>query len=98
MVYGPIAMTAMLLIGIWTILRVFLHIFARLEVLVVLFIMFVWALQLMISYSFGEYSRAKWSIPISLIAGVGIINAINLIDGVNGYSSGFALWLVSFSE
>jgi len=29
------------------------------------------------------------SYPLSIIAGVGIINAINLIDGVDGYSSGF---------
>ena len=29
--------------------------------------------------------------PLSIIAGVGIINAINLIDGVNGYSSGFSI-------
>lgn len=32
------------------------------------------------------------SIPLSLIAGVGIINAINLIDGVDGYSSGFGVF------
>ncbi len=31
------------------------------------------------------------SIPLSLIAGVGIINAINLIDGVDGYSSGYGI-------
>lgn len=29
--------------------------------------------------------------PLSVIAGVGIINAINLIDGVDGYSSGFSI-------
>ncbi len=29
--------------------------------------------------------------PLSIIAGVGIINAINLIDGVNGYSSGYMI-------
>lgn len=29
------------------------------------------------------------AVPLSVIAGVGIINAINLIDGVDGYSSGF---------
>lgn len=29
------------------------------------------------------------SYPLSIIAGVGIINAINLIDGIDGYSSGF---------
>lgn len=28
-------------------------------------------------------------LPLSLISGVGIINSINLIDGVDGYSSGF---------
>lgn len=32
------------------------------------------------------------SIPLSLIGGVGIINAINLIDGVDGYSSGFGIF------
>lgn len=31
------------------------------------------------------------AIPLSLIAGVGIINATNLIDGVNGYCSGFCI-------
>ena len=31
------------------------------------------------------------SYPLSVIAGVGIINAINLIDGVNGYSSGYSI-------
>ena len=29
--------------------------------------------------------------PLSIVAGVGIINAINLIDGVNGYSSGYVI-------
>ena len=29
--------------------------------------------------------------PLSVVAGVGIINAINLIDGVNGYSSGYVI-------
>lgn len=30
-------------------------------------------------------------VPLSLVAGVGIINAINLIDGVDGYSSGYGM-------
>ena len=30
------------------------------------------------------------SVPLSLIAGVGLINAVNLIDGVDGYCSSFA--------
>ena len=32
------------------------------------------------------------SIPLSIIAGVGIINAVNLIDGVDGYCSFFGIW------
>ena len=32
------------------------------------------------------------SYPLSLVAGVGIINAINLIDGVDGYSSGYGVF------
>ncbi|MGN0070098.1 MAG: glycosyltransferase family 4 protein [Prevotella sp.] len=31
------------------------------------------------------------SIPLSVVAGVGIVNAINMIDGVDGLSSGFCI-------
>ena len=41
----------------------------------------------------GVYQIPLWlSIPITIIASVGIINSINLIDGVDGLSSGFAIW------
>ena len=41
-------------------------------------------------WGLGEIS--KWiSAPLSIFAGVGIINAINLIDGVDGYCSGFGI-------
>lgn len=36
------------------------------------------------------------SFPLSLIAGVGIINAVNLIDGVDGYSSGYSIMACCF--
>lgn len=32
-----------------------------------------------------------YAMPVSVIAGVGIINAINLMDGVDGYCSGFGI-------
>lgn len=32
-----------------------------------------------------------WAVPFSIFAGVGTINAINMIDGVDGYSSGYAM-------
>ena len=38
-------------------------------------------------YDFQDYL----SIPLTVFAGVGIINSINLIDGVNGLSSGFCI-------
>ena len=39
---------------------------------------------------FGVY-QLQWYVafPLSVVAGVGIINSINLIDGVDGYSSGY---------
>lgn len=40
----------------------------------------------------GIYELTAWiGIPLSVFAGVGIINAINLIDGVDGYSSGYGM-------
>lgn len=40
----------------------------------------------------GIWSLNKWiAFPLSVLAGVGIINAINLIDGVDGYSSGYGM-------
>lgn len=40
----------------------------------------------------GIYEISPWvGIPLSLVAGVGIINAINMIDGVDGYSSGYGI-------
>ena len=36
------------------------------------------------------------SVPISLIAGVGLINAINLIDGVDGYCSTYCIIACAF--
>lgn len=31
------------------------------------------------------------AIPLSVVAGVGVVNAVNLIDGVDGYSSGYGI-------
>ncbi len=35
--------------------------------------------------------NAWWTVPLTIFACVGIINAINLIDGVDGYSSGYCI-------
>lgn len=99
MVYGLIAMTAMLLIGVWDdIAGLSPYIRLLAEILVVLFIMFVVGASIDDFHGLWGIHRIglKWSIPLSLIAGVGIINAINLIDGVNGYSSGFGIMACFF--
>ena len=41
---------------------------------------------------FGIHNLPVWlSLPLSAVAGVGIINSINMIDGVDGLSSGFCV-------
>lgn len=47
-------------------------------------------------WGIGAYSW--WiAVPLTVFAGVGIINAVNMIDGVNGLSSGLCmLWCVCF--
>lgn len=49
----------------------------------------------MINNMYGLWGRHEISlltaIPLTLVAGVGIINSINLIDGVDGYSSGYGI-------
>lgn len=57
---------------------------------------FVWNTQLLLNDFQGLWNLKDLSmyvsLPLSLIAGVGIINAINLIDGVDGYSSGYGIF------
>lgn len=63
------------------------------EFLIVIALMFLehaWIDNLGGLWGIGELN--EWiSIPLSLIAGIGIINAMNLIDGVDGYSSGYTI-------
>lgn len=93
-VRGFICLTSMFAIGVWDDLKnippTLRFIF---EIAVVYF--------MMTSYGGGiQNLRGLWemhsispfaSIPLSIIAGVGIINAINLIDGVDGFASGFVI-------
>ena len=45
---------------------------------------------------FGIHEISPWlGIPLSLVAGVGTINAINMIDGIDGYSSGYGIMACS---
>ena len=91
---ATIALTVMLLIGLWDDLRGLPAAFRFLvEILI------VWILMRGADFSINDFHGAfglhgisiGWAAPLSIVAGVGIINAINLIDGVDGYSSGFGI-------
>lgn len=49
----------------------------------------------MIDNLYGLFGRNEISVftamPLTIVAGVGIINSINLIDGIDGYSSGYGI-------
>lgn len=56
----------------------------------------IWSTHSIIDNIHGLFGRTDAisiysALPLSIIAGVGIINAINLIDGVDGYSSGYGI-------
>ena len=94
MVNGLIGMTIMLLIGMWddqkdisAMLR-----FAIEIGLVSAFIALTGVYIDDIHGLWGINELSDWiAIPFSVFSGVGIINAINLIDGVDGYSSGYGM-------
>lgn len=68
----------------------------RLIVEIVLVWYLVWQTHAQIDDLHGLFGRIEpisvySALPLSILAGVGIINAINLIDGVDGYSSGYGI-------
>ena len=57
--------------------------------------LYIWTTQTMINDLHGlwqvEQIPTAIAVILSILAGVGIINSINLIDGIDGYSSGFGI-------
>ena len=92
--WGIIAMTVMMLIGIWDDMSN-ISAFLRLLIEIVMVGAFMAITGIYIddlNGMWGFHSLEPWaSIPLSLFIGVGVINAINLIDGVDGYSSGYCM-------
>ena len=92
--WSIMAMTTMLLMGIWDDIK-------NLSAVLRFFVQFgiVGAYMAFTGYYignffglFGIHEISPWlGIPLSLVAGVGTINAINMIDGVDGYSSGYGV-------
>lgn len=49
-------------------------------------------------FGFGPLQLYDWSVPFSVVCAIGVINAINMVDGLDGAAGGIsltaALWLV----
>ena len=91
---GLSAMAIMMLIGAWDDMK---DVPAVLRFLIEIFV--VWAMMFLSRTGIDDF-HGLWGIeeidsllalPLTIVAGVGIVNAINLIDGVDGYSSGFGI-------
>lgn len=84
----------MYLTGFWDDLR---DISASLRLMIQL--LTIWAMILVTGVEINDFHGlfglhevpAEVSVPLSLIAGVGIINAVNLIDGIDGYCSTYGM-------
>lgn len=94
LIWGFFAMTFLMIIGIWDDIKD-LSVNLRFLVEICIVLLFIQMTDVYIDSFhglFGIDSLPSWfSIPFSVICGVGIINAVNMIDGVDGYSSGYGM-------
>ena len=92
--WGLVVMTVMLVIGTWDDIKN-LPVWLRFLIEIGLILGFIFDTGIYVDNLFGLcgiYELDPWlGIPLSMIIGVGIINTANLIDGVDGYSSGFGM-------
>lgn len=94
LVYGLLGMTIMMVIGVWddikdisAIIRFLIEI-----ILVVTFILITGTYIDDFHGLWGVNALDPWiGMPLSVVVGVGIINSVNLIDGVDGYASGYGM-------
>ena len=98
---GIVGMTIMLIIGTWDDVRN-LSVIIRfiVEILVIVGLIFYVGFYLDDMHGLWGFHTIDPIIayPLSIISGVGIINAMNLIDGIDGYSSGYGIFAcVSFA-
>lgn len=92
--WGLAAMTIMLMVGTWDdISEVSPVIRFAIEILLVFGLVYFTGIYIDDFHGlFGVYALPEWvGISLSVFAGVGVINAVNLIDGVDGYSSGYGM-------
>ncbi len=95
MAWGLLGMTVMMLVGIWDDMKD-LSATLRLIIEIALVSLFIAMTDVYIDDLhglWGIHDLDPWAgVPLSVVVGVGIINAINLIDGVDGYSSGYGMF------
>lgn len=94
MLIAVLLLAVLYLVGVWDDVR---DVSPTLRFLVELLV--VWMMILLLKLEINDF-HGLWgigkipdtvSVPLSLIAGVGIINAVNMIDGVDGYCSTFGI-------
>lgn len=96
--WSLMTITAMLVLGVWDDIK-------ALSAILRLFVQFgiVGGYMAFTGYYIGSlhgflgiHEISLWvGIPLTLVAGAGIINAINMIDGIDGYSSGYGIMACS---
>ncbi len=94
LIWGFIGMTIMTLIGTWDDVRGLSVVFRFfVEISIVVAFIAITGIYIDDLHGFwGIYDIPPFlGIPLSIVAGVGIINSVNLIDGVDGYSSGYGI-------
>ena len=94
LIWGFFAMTILMVIGIWDDIK---DLPATLRFLIEIGIVLLQILMTGVYIDslhglFGIDELEPWvGIPFSVLCGVGIINAVNMIDGVDGYASGYGM-------
>ena len=92
--FGLVGMTVMMVIGVWDDVK---DISATLRFLIEIMLITVFILVTDTYIDdlhglWGVHELTSWlAYPLSIFIGVGIINAVNLIDGVDGYASGYGM-------
>ena len=94
LIWSFFAMTVLMVIGIWDDMK---DLPATLRFLIEIGIVLLHILMTGVYIDslhglFGIDELEPWvGIPFSVLCGVGIINAVNMIDGVDGYASGYGM-------
>ena len=92
--WGMMGMSVMLVIGMWDDIKSLSAGF-RFLIEILLVVGFMWQTDIYFDDFhglWGIHQLEPWlAVTISLVVGVGLINVTNLIDGVDGYSSGYGM-------